>query len=243
MDRVSQESYFWRNPCLTANYKVMESNKPKLLDLFCGAGGASMGYYRAGFEVEGVDIKPQPHYPFKFYQADALEFPLDGYDAYHASPPCQAYSIMKNLPWLKDKEYPMLIDATREMLSAVGKPYVIENVMGAHLEAGWLCGLMFGLDFYRHRAFETNFFWLQPGHPKHRGVIKRGRDLGDRMHTVAFSRKLATGHSAGVNTMRDVMRIDWMTRDELTQAIPPAYTEYIGNYLMQVAKSVPDCEL
>lgn len=208
--------------------------RPKLLDLFCGAGGASMGYFRAGFEVEGVDIKPQPHYPFKFYLADALEFPLEGYDAYHASPPCQAYSIMRNLPWLKDKEYPMLIDVTREMLSQTGKLYVIENVMGAKLEAGYLCGLMFGLNFYRHRAFETNFFWLQPGHPKHQATIQIGRNLGDRAHKVSFSEKEGCGHSAGVKRMREAMDINWMTREELTQAIPPVYTEYIGKCLMGV---------
>jgi len=201
--------------------------RPKLLDLFCGAGGAAMGYHRAGFEVVGVDIKPQPHYPFKFYQADVLTFPLEGYDAYHASPPCQAYSIMKNLPWVKNKFHPMLIEPTRERLIPTHKPYVIENVMQAKLEAGWLCGQMFGLNCYRHRLFETNYFWLQPGHPKHRIVIEKGRMLG---------RRADKGHES--------LGLDWMTKYEQSQAIPPAYTEYIGKYLMEaLKKDVEELEL
>ena len=159
---------------------------PKLLDLFCGGGGAAMGYHRAGFdEVVGVDIAAQPRYPFRFVQADALEYLAEHgqeFDVIHASPPCQGYSIMNNLPWLKGRDYPLLILPTMEMLEALGKPYVLENVMGARyrakglskrgleahgLKAGWLCGQMFGLPFYRHRLFATNWFWLMPGHPKH----------------------------------------------------------------------------
>ena len=162
---------------------------PRLLDLFCGAGGAAMGYHRAGFEVVGVDIKPQPHYPFEFHQADALTYPLDGSDAYHASPPCQGYSIMRHLPWLKNKEYPLLISPIRERLSSTCKPYVIENVVGAQkiakMQAGWLCGGMFGLNFYRHRLFETTFFWFQPGHPKHQQPILAGGMLKGRARIVA----------------------------------------------------------
>jgi DNA (cytosine-5)-methyltransferase 1 len=190
--------------------------KPRLLDLFCGAGGAAMGYSRAGFEVVGVDIKSQPHYPFEFHQADALTYPLNGFDAYHASPPCQAYSIMKNLPWVKCKEHPKLINPTRELLKKTGKFYVIENVMGAKLDAGWLCGGMFNLGCYRHRLFETNFFWMQPGHPIHRDVIEHGRMLGRR------------GDKA-----HNSLNLEWMTQSEQSQAIPPAYTFYIGKYLLQ----------
>jgi DNA (cytosine-5)-methyltransferase 1 len=175
-----------------------------------------MGYYRAGFEVVGVDIKPQPHYPFEFHQADAITYPLEGFDAYHASPPCQAYSIMKNLPWVKSKDHPRLINPIRQRLQETGKPFVIENVMGAKLEAGWLCGQMFGLPFYCHRLFESSFFWLQPGHPKHKEVIEAGRMLGRR----GDKRHLHFG-------------LDWMSKYEQSQAIPPAYTEYIGKYLMQ----------
>ena len=223
------------------------NTKLRLLDLFCGAGGAAMGYYRVGFEVVGVDIKPQPHYPFEFHEADALTYPLEGFDAYHASPPCQAYSIMRNLPWLRHKEYPRLINPVREKLAMTGKPYIIENVMGAHLAAGWLCGAMFGLPFYRHRAFETSFFWLQPGHQKHRTPIQVGRNFGDRGHrSIGVQGCLGNGaqrlganigHCAGAALARNIMGIDWMTRDELTQAIPPIYTEYIGRYLKQVIET------
>ena len=189
----------------------------RILDLFCGAGGAAMGLHRAGFEVVGVDTKPQPHYPFEFHQADAMTYPLEGFDAYWASPPCQGYSIMKNLPWVKRKNHPLLIEPTRERLLATGRRYAIENVMQAHLEAGWLCGGMFELPFYRHRAFETNFFWLQPAHPKHRRVIEGGRMLGAR------ARK---GHAS--------QELEWMTKTEQGQAIHPAYSEYIGRQLMKV---------
>ncbi len=147
----------------------------RILGLFCGAGGAAMGLHRAGFEVVGVDIKPQKNYPFEFHQADAMTYPLGDFDAYWASPPCQGYGIMRHLPWLKDKEYPMLIGGVREMLMATGKPYIIENVKGAPLDGNYLCGLMFGLRVFRHRVFETSFFWLAPGHPGHHGLyVKRG---------------------------------------------------------------------
>ena len=193
--------------------------KLRLLDLFCGAGGAAMGYSRAGFEVVGVDIKPQPHYPFEFHQADALTYPLEGFDAYHASPPCQGYSIMRNLPWNKEREYPLLIDPTREILKGTGKPYVIENVAGAHLDAGYLCGMMFGLGFYNHRLFETSFFWMQPGHPKHTIVFKKGNLFGNN-----GGRRTIVSNKFG---------IDWMNREEKSNAIPPAYTEYIGAALVK----------
>ena len=133
-----------------------ETRRPRLLDLFCKAGGGAMGYVRAGFEVIGVDIKPQPHYPFEFHQGDAMTYPLEGFDAYHASPPCQRYSRTKSLhPGCK---YPDLLAQTRNLLIATGKPWVIENVVGAPFQH-WimLCGMMFGLRTYRHRRFETSF--------------------------------------------------------------------------------------
>ena len=118
-----------------------------------------MGYHRAGFdEIVGVDIKPMPRYPFTFIQADALEYVAahgHEFDAIHASPPCQGYSIMRNLPWLRHKEYPLLIQPTADALNATGRAWVIENVMGAKLASGWLCGTMFGLPFFRHRFFWT----------------------------------------------------------------------------------------
>ena len=170
--------------------------KPRLLDLFCGAGGAAMGYHRAGFEVVGVDIKPQKNYPFEFHQGDALTYPLEGFDAYHASPPCQGYSIMRHLPWLKGKEYPLLIDATRQSLLSTGRYYIIENVDGSRyrkelpegLKAGYLCGGMFGLPFYRHRRFETNFAWMQPGHPRHQQKILSGGMLKGRARIGVYER-------------------------------------------------------
>jgi DNA (cytosine-5)-methyltransferase 1 len=213
--------------------------RPRLLDLFCGAGGAAMGYHRAGFEVIGVDIEPQPNYPFEFHQADAMEYPLDGFAAIHASPPCQGYSRMRHLPWLKDREYPMLIEPTRERLVAAGVPYVIENVVGAPLDPSFmLCGLDFGLRMYRHRVFESNLLMLTPPHQRHKETIGSGRMLGSR-----YSRASAgicgilpdpAGHTAGASTKAAaaVMGVDWMTRDEMTQAIPPAYTEWIGQALM-----------
>ena len=239
---------------------------PKLLDLFCGAGGAAMGYHRAGFEVVGVDIKPQPHFPFEFHQGDAMTYALEGFDAIHASPPCQGYSIMRNLPWLRHKVYPLLIEPTRERLVAADVPWVIENVAGARrtirrpdgMQAGWLCGGMFGLPFYRHRYFETNWFWMQPGHPRHQVTIRGGRTLGGRARDIVFSaaedsRGIETwpgrrgdhgaghgltirpeiGHGKGIAAARAAMGVEWMRGDEITQAIPPAYTEYIGKWLMK----------
>jgi DNA (cytosine-5)-methyltransferase 1 len=194
---------------------------PRLLDLFCGAGGAAMGYHRAGFEVVGVDINPQPHYPFEFHQADALTFPLDGFDAIHASPPCQAYSITRHLPWVKHTPKWDSIPPTRELLARAEVPWVIENVVGAPLDGITLCGTMFGLRMadggpvYRHRLFETTFFMLAPGHPKHFETIVPG---GRSMH-----RKQQTLQAVGV---------DWMSGREARQAIPPAYTEWIGRQLL-----------
>ena len=221
---------------------------PILLDLFAGAGGAAMGYHRAGFRVVGVDWKPQPQYPFEFILADAMTFPLQGWDAIHASPPCQGYSIMRNLPWLRDKDYPLLIEPIRERLIAAAVPYIIENVAGARrskcrpdgMRAGWLCGGMFGLPFYRHRYFETNWFWWQPGHPQHHRLASNVRGGRARARNGARRVGANVGHSAGVGLARAAMGIPWMTRDEITQAIPPAYTEYIGRALMEEVRSEND---
>lgn len=213
-----------------------------------------MGYYRAGFtEIVGVDIKPQSRYPFTFIQADAMTYPLEGFDAIHASPPCQGYSIMLNLPWLRGREYPMLISPIRARLKAAGVAYVIENVKGARykptnpdgLQAGWLCGGMFGLPIYRHRYFETNFYWQMPGHPMHRGAVRRGSMFGSRQrdqvvrktgHKYGFDRpEAAVGHAAvGGMSARNALGVPWMSRDEATQAIPPAYTEHIGRQLLPI---------
>ena len=204
-----------------------------------------MGYHRAGFDVVGVDIEPQPHYPFEFHQGDALKFFVaDEFDAIHASPPCQGYSRMRHLPWLKDREYPMLIGPVRELLEATGLPYVIENVEGATThpeglrEAFQLCGLDFGLRMYRHRHFEANFLVMVPPHQRHTETIGKGRLLGSRYsHASAGVTGILpdpAGHTAGASTKAAAaaMGVDWMSRDEMTQAIPPAYTEFIGRQLL-----------
>lgn len=296
--------------------------KPLLYDVFSGAGGAAKGYMDAGFRVIGVDNKPQPRYCGDgFMQMDAFDFFADYLDgkfeeaaAFHCSPPCQGYSIMRNLPWLSGKEYPLLILPTREMLIGLGKPWVIENVYGAHygskglkklgieahgMQAGWLCGGMFGLPLYRHRLFETPFLWMQPAHPKHRsryppgitsnhrgrgvtenllnnharpdfsgtsdaarlalagvGVDERGlqswpgrRDKPAGLETGSLARwqgngaqseGVGVGHAAGWRLAAAAMGIDWgVKRDELTQMVPPAFTKYVGRYLLAACEVLP----
>ena len=203
--------------------------RPRLLDLFCGAGGAGMGYRRAGFDVTGVDIAPQPRYPFAFVEGDALAYVAahgHEYDAIHASPPCQAHSITAAI-WRR--EHPDLIPATRAALVTAGRPYIIENVVGAPLhQPVMLCGTMFGLRVYRHRLFEMNWFLLVPPHGRHRAPCAEvgRRPLPHEWITVA-------GHFADLAAARRAMGIDWMTRDELSQAIPPAYAEIIGAALLR----------
>lgn len=206
--------------------------KPRLLDLFCGAGGAAMGYHRAGFEVVGVDIKPQPHYPFEFHQADALTYPLEGFDAYHASPPCQAYSRAFSPLVGHRKEHPDLVAAARDYLTRSGKPFVIENVPGAPLENYIILeGTMFGLEVKKIRHFECHGFEIimLPAKPDNtRGWIKSGRLVGMMQHSAYPKERVNRQELAAAYDM------DWVTnRNELRQAIPPAYTEYIGKYLLQ----------
>lgn len=209
--------------------------KPRLLDLFCCAGGAAKGYADAGFEVVGVDIDPQPNYPYRFFQLDWADFirlyGLDTFDAIHASPPCQFYS---NAQRIMDNEHPDLIGPVREALKASGLPYIIENVAGAPLiNPIELCGSMFGLGTYRHRLFETSFPIVAPPHPTHTAkTTKMGRAVkdGEMMHVV--------GHFSGVAKAREAMDIPWMKRDELREAIPPAYTEYIGNQILTALEKV-----
>lgn len=210
--------------------------KPRLLDLFCGAGGAAMGYHRAGFEVVGVDIKPQPHYPFEFHRADAMTFPLGGFDAIHASPPCQAYTVANNI---HGREHPDLLPATRERLLASGAPWVIENVPGSPmLHAIVLCGLTFGLNVKRHRFFESSELILAPPCNGHEGdwvlvfghtVLERSKSIGKTAKGGPRFRRKHLGTEVG----RKAMGIDWMSRDELSEAIPPSYTEFIGAQLLR----------
>ena len=207
----------------------------KLLDLFCCAGGAARGYQMAGFDVTGVDLFPQPRYAGdRFVQGDALNFLAEHgheYDAIHASPPCQHYSALV-ARW-PDREYPDLLAPTRDLLTAVGKPWVIENVVGApfayHVQ---LCGTMFGLRVYRHRRFETSWLIFQPAHPPH--LIRAGGHKSQRQrkkHYEAGGFVTITGNVGSY--CGPAMGIDWMTGEELSQAIPPAYTEWIGRNLLE----------
>lgn len=196
---------------------------PRALDLFCGAGGASMGLHRAGYDVTGVDIAPQPHYPFRFVRADALRPPFDlrQFDFIWASPPCQAHSKTRAI---HGKTYPNLIPETRAMLTAAGVPFTIENVPGAPLiNPTMLCGTMFGLGVIRHRHFETSFAILAPECGRHGATNShRGYSTGAEFITVAGNNyRRVEGEAA--------MGIDWMrSRPALSQAIPPAYSEFIG---------------
>lgn len=209
----------------------------QLLDLFCKAGGCSVGYQRAGFDVVGVDIEPQKNYPFRFIQADALNLPFDitEFDVIHASPPCQAYSVLAAMH--PDRHYPDLVGATRKLLQASGRPFVIENVETAPLEAEpglfglhgiLLCGTAFGLgargmELRRHRLFESNVLLSAPP-CRHRlktiGVYGHGGHTGK--HRMAYRKEAS-----------EALGIDWMNRDEMCQAIPPAYTEFIGVQLLK----------
>jgi DNA (cytosine-5)-methyltransferase 1 len=216
--------------------------RPRLLDLFCCAGGAGMGYHRAGFDVIGVDIKPQPRYPFAFIQADVMALDdrfLRFFDAIHASPPCQGYTEMRAPGTIGA---PKLIDPLRRKLDATGLPYIIENVDGARWDMKnpvTLCGSMFGLsaqahDLLRHRLFEASFPLRAPecrhsdrpvigvygGHARRRSAKHGGRGTRDIWEG---------GHKAAAS---EAMGIDWMTLAELSEAIPPAYTEFLGKQML-----------
>ena len=212
--------------------------RPRLLDLFCGAGGAAVGYHRAGFDVVGVDLRPQPHYPFEFHQADALTFPLDGFDAIHASPPCQRYSTMTK-KWGRSDDHPDLVDLVREHLEAIGAPFVIENVVGAPLlNATMLCGSMFGLgaegcQLRRHRLFEPHGFDLWPP----AGCNHEGQALPVYGHPGGSSKRDGLKFP-GMSAWKAGMDIDWMTTPELTESIPPAFTEWVGHQLLAAVGSV-----
>jgi DNA (cytosine-5)-methyltransferase 1 len=212
--------------------------KPKLLDLFCCAGGAGTGYNMAGFDVIGVDIKPQPNYPFPFVQTDALNLDpkfISTFDAIHASPPCQSYSDLAKRNGNADA-WPRLIDPIRDVLVRSGLPYIIENVEGAPLRNPIvLCGTMFkGLRVLRHRLFEANFPILTPKHgihPKVHTFDKRKSHYGKTDDMRDFV-QVTGGGNCTIAAARDAMGIDWMTKNELNEAIPPAYTRFIGKQLL-----------
>lgn len=217
----------------------------RLLDLFCGAGGAAVGYYRAGFDVVGVDILNQPHYPFQFIQANALEY-LEAhggeYDVIHASPPCQAFTKYKNArPNLPDK-YPDLIMETRLALIKTTKLWVLENVVGAPVNGMiMLCGSMFGLDVRRHRLFECSIMIITP--PCNHSIWLPNRFPGGRSRERGNPRLLVRNTveigrwNIPIEIQKKAMGIDWMELEELSEAIPPAYTEFIGRRLKSYLES------
>lgn len=194
-----------------------------------------MGLHRAGFDVTGIDINPQPHYPFKFIQGDALEARLDGYDLVWASPPCQAHSKTRALH--RGKEYKCFISRTREKIKSWGGPYIIENVIGAPLEnPGMLCGTMFGLKVFRHRLFESNQMLLYPAHRKHDGTTGSHRGYSTSK-TGSNGYICCSGNNYDPEDGRAAMGIDWMIRKELSQAIPPAYSEFLGRQAIKIIQS------
>lgn len=207
--------------------------RPRLLDLCCKAGGAGKGYHDAGFDVVGVDKEPQPRYPFEFHQADALDVLEDlppGFDAIHASPPCQAFTAYRRRGGGVGDGYPDLIGPIRSLLQATGLPYVIENVPASPVAPQvMLCGSSFGLDVRRHRWFESSVPMMSP--PCAHGLQK------PRFAHATNRRNLRRTVEIGVwriplSVQQAAMGIDWMTLEELTEAIPPAYTEFIGDQLM-----------
>lgn len=206
-------------------------DKPKALDLFCGAGGASKGLMDAGFDVTGVDINPQPrHRGNRFIQADAMTFPLEGYDFIWASPPCQRYTCLKSV--FDSTKYPDLVAPMRERLEASGTPWVMENVVGAPLRQDlMLCAAAFGLRTYRHRIFEASFPLKSMEHPPHTVRTNR-RKLNRRADWDAGGFVTVTG-DIGAYVGPEAMGIDWMRGRELSQAIPPVYAAYIGKQALE----------
>lgn len=210
--------------------------RPRLLAAFCGGGGDTRGYQLAGYEVDGVDNVPQPNYcGDRFYLADAVEFIAEHgqeYDAIHAGPPCHDHSALSALTGRDDTGW--LLAASREALEQTGRPWVMENVQGADMARGLvLCGEMFGLDVIRHRYFELGgWLALQPPHGKHRGRVAGWRH-GIRYDGPYFAVHGDGGGKGTLEQWRAAMGIDWMSKAELAQAIPPAYTQFIGEQLLQ----------
>lgn len=213
------------------------AGRPLLLDLFCGAGGAAYGYKLAGFDVVGVDIEYQPNYAGDvLVHRDAVEYARDRaseFDFVHASPPCQAHSALNSV---NRREYADFIPAIRELLQASGVPFVMENVQGSTLRRDLtLCGEMFGLGVIRHRYFEfgNGAFAPQPEHLKHRGRVAGWRH--GQWHDGPYFAVYGDGGGKGtLQQWRDAMGMPWCdTRRELAEAIPPAYTKYIGEHIYE----------
>ncbi len=222
--------------------------RPRLLDLFCCAGGAATGYDRAGFDVVGVDIAPQPRYPYEFVQADAVETldlfvrssAIREFAAVHASPPCQAYSTATGV---HADRHPRLIEPVRDLLTRAGIPGVIENVIGAPLEGPILCGSMFGLttetlELRRHRRFEAiGWSWpvLLPA-CAHGQRVRVGGVYGGGGEDRRTAGRGGGGFTPDAQTRRDLMGMPWATMAEVNEAIPPAYTEFIGGLLLEAIR-------
>lgn len=203
-------------------------SRKKLLDLCCCEGGASVGYLRAGFDVTGVDLVPQPKYPLRFEQADALEYPLEGFDLVHASPPCHDHTPLTSVAGTDGTGW--VLPAMRKRLEASGIPWVLENVPGAPLRRDlMLCGKMFGLRVKRHRDFEfsAGLSVIQPPHPKHTVKTATSR----RRERWAEGWDISVTGDVGTWCGPEAMGIEWMSGDGLSQALPPVYTQYIGSVL------------
>jgi DNA (cytosine-5)-methyltransferase 1 len=223
--------------------KFWLDDRPLILDLFCGAGGAAWGYYEAGFIPVGVDIAKQDNYPFLFIQMDALHAAGEYhgvFDFIHASPPCQRYSTLNRIVQIaaSTKTYADLVCETRVMLRFIGLPYVIENVAGAPLRNPiTLCGSQFpDLRVYRHRLFETSMLMQQPKHAPHKdNTPPAGQGVSDKGYLSITSggvKRLPDGWTSPAAYKNYAMGIEWMTQDELTESIPPAFTRYIGMQLI-----------
>ncbi len=238
------------------------SARPRLLDLFCCAGGAGVGYSRAGFEVVGVDVNPQPNYPFRFIQADVLSLDptwISCFDAVHASPPCQWFSRTHGMApkgrtgggnggykvpreRAARDDHPNLMPQTRALLAAARRPFILENVLDARramVDPIMLCGTMFGLRVYRHRLFEANFLLIPPPHPAHAHGLcsgegnERGKGRGYSASTHGAQMITVAGNNFNRREGMAAMGVDWEANQrEVAQMIPPAYTEFLGRQLM-----------
>ena len=225
----------------------MATPRPRLLDLFCGGGGCSVGYYRAGFDVVGVDMVRQPEYPFEFHLGNALTYPLDGFDAVHASPPCKAFTPAGNGARQAETLFPVhddLLTPMLDRLSGLTIPWVVENVPNAPMPSGSAiyCGSSFGLDVRRHRLFASNVPVVAPAcdhgrwTPRFQSLDWKARTAGKLASVVSVHGNLQGGADT-LELRRQAMGIKWMSNDRLTQAIPPAYTEHIGGQLLHALKA------
>lgn len=209
----------------------------RLLDLFCGAGGASMGYHRAGFEVVGIDHQPQSNYPFEFIQADALNPPVDlaDFDLIHASPPCQAFTVYGNNKDHVRKDHPNLIEPTREMIE--GFSYVIENVPRAPLNnPKQICGTSLGIEIRRHRLFETN--WPLETPPCDHGRFTERKYPGSSNRPNGRTVMNVGEWRVPLEIQKRVMEMPWVSSlYEISQAIHPAYTKLIGTQFVSLVES------